>query len=53
MDRTAHFIRSDTVDYEGGNNSSDASSVGSNATDDIVDNCKNKSDLGGGETFSG
>lgn len=46
MDRTAHFIRSDTVDYEGGNNSSDASSAGSNATDDIVDNCKNKSDLG-------
>jgi hypothetical protein len=51
VDRTAHFIISDTVDYEGGNNSSNASSVGSNATDDTVDNCKNKSDLGAEKHF--
>lgn len=46
VDCTAHFVKNDTVDYEGGNNTSDDSSVGSIATGDIIDNCKNKSNLG-------
>jgi hypothetical protein len=45
VDATAHLIRSDTVDDEGGNSPSATSEVSSDDTDDIIDNYKDESEV--------
>lgn len=45
VDATAHLIRSDTVDDEGGNSPSATSEVSSGNTDDIIDNYKDESEV--------